>query len=265
MNYALQPMSEDDFVALVTADQPDAPPYFTYDAVLNTRERLTLDRVLERSLRPLGVDDVLALRRRGAQVLDVRDPAEYGRAHLAGALNIGLSGSYATWAGTILDRNKPVVIVAEPGREQEAAMRLGRIGFEMVAGYLDGSIAVVEDRPELLEGIEKMTPEEAAAAMRGPSPPRIVDVRTPKEWAQTRIEGSLNLPLNHLTQRLDELPRAQPILVYCAGGYRSSIAAGLLRQAGINSAIELASGIAAWERAGLPVARSADTAGVKAG
>ena len=133
-NYALKPMSKEEFVRLVTADQPDAPPYFTYDAILNTRERTLLDTSLEQVLKPVELDELLELGDKGAQILDVRDPAEYAKGHLAGSINVGLGGQYATWAGTVLDRAKLIVIVAEPGREQEAALRLGRIGFDHVLG-----------------------------------------------------------------------------------------------------------------------------------
>src|SRR5271154_3925704 len=136
MNYALQPMSKDEFIRLVTADQPDAPQYFTYDAILNTRERATLESNLERVLQPVALDEVIRLGDECAQLLDVRDAAEFARGHLVGSINIGLGGQYATWAGTVLDRTKPIVIVAEPGREKEAALRLGRIGFDHVTGYL---------------------------------------------------------------------------------------------------------------------------------
>jgi len=117
LNYALQPMTKQEFVRLVTADQPDAPPYFTYDAILNTRERTTLDENLERVLQPIDVDEVVRMGDAGCQILDVRDPAEYAKGHLAGSINIGLGGQYATWAGTLLERTKPIVIIAEPGRE----------------------------------------------------------------------------------------------------------------------------------------------------
>src|SRR5271166_2523934 len=132
MNYALQPMTKDEFIRLVTADQPDAPPYFTYDAILNTREHASLEENLEQVLQPIELDEVLRMGEAGAQILDVRDATEYAKGHLAGSINIGLGGQYATWAGTVLDRAKPIVIVAEPGREQEAALRLGRIGFDHV-------------------------------------------------------------------------------------------------------------------------------------
>ena len=119
-NYALQPMSKEAFIQVVTADQPDAPAYFNYDAVLNSEERPTLDQTLAR-VNPMTLDDVLALQESGAQILDTRDPAEFAAAHLAGSINIGLGGQYATWAGTVLDREHPIVIIADPGRENEAA------------------------------------------------------------------------------------------------------------------------------------------------
>src|SRR6185295_15322617 len=137
-NYALQPMTEDAFIHLVTADQPDAPSYFTYDAVLNSRERPTLDAILERELTPLTLDEVVERAAAGAQLLDVRDPNEFAQAHLPDAINIGLGGQYATWAGTVLDHDQPIVLIAPPQREGEAATRLGRIGFDNVVGFLHG-------------------------------------------------------------------------------------------------------------------------------
>jgi hydroxyacylglutathione hydrolase len=252
-NYALQPMSKEQFIKLVTADQPDAPSYFTYDAILNTKERPTLDQALGRELRPLPLDAVLEMQSAGAQVLDVRDPAEFAKAHWTGSLNVGLGGQYATWAGTLLDREKPVILIAEPGREQEAAMRLGRIGFDNVAGYLEGGIQALETRPDLVDGTERVTAAAVAAQLAGPERPLILDVRSPQEWRSKRIEGSLNIPLARLRERLHELPRGRHILVHCAGGYRSSMAAGILQQHGFENLTEMAGGLAAWEAAGLPV------------
>ncbi|MDR3754676.1 MAG: MBL fold metallo-hydrolase, partial [Terracidiphilus sp.] len=150
LNYALKPTNKEEFVRLVTADQPDAPPYFTYDAVLNTRERATLQENLELVHKPVPLAEVLEMGDRGVQLLDVRDPEQYAKGHLAGSINIGLGGQYATWAGTVLDRAKPIVIIAEPGREQEAALRLGRIGFDHVRGYLDGGMEALAERPDLV-------------------------------------------------------------------------------------------------------------------
>jgi rhodanese-related sulfurtransferase len=129
-NYALRPMSRSDFIGLVTADQPATPAYFAYDAMLNRQERPTLGSTLEKALRPLDLETVLQRQRDGAYVVDVRDPNEWAEAHLAGSIDIGLGGQFATWAGTLLERDRPIVLVAEPGRETEAATRLGRIGFD---------------------------------------------------------------------------------------------------------------------------------------
>lgn len=253
LNYALQPMSKEEFIALVTADQPDAPPYFTYDAILNTRERATLDRNLEQVLRPVALDAVLEMGDAGAQILDVRDAAEYAKGHLAGSINIGLGGQYATWAGTVLDRAKPIVIVAEPGREQEAALRLGRIGFDHIRGYLDGGMAALAERPDLVWPTERVTAPMVAEELAGAEPPVLLDIRGPREWATKHIPGSVNIPLNHLQERIGEIPRDRRLAVHCAGGYRSSIAASILHQYGMTNLIEMAGGLAAWDAAKLPV------------
>jgi hydroxyacylglutathione hydrolase len=253
LNYALQPMSKEEFIRLVTADQPDAPPYFTFDAVLNTRERATLDINLEQVLHLIELDEVLRMGDAGAQVLDVRDPAEYAKGHLAGSINIGLGGQYATWAGTVLDRAKPIVIIAEPGREQEAALRLGRIGFDHVKGYMNGGMAALSDRPDLVWPTERVSAPMMAEELAGADPPLLLDIRNPREWSAKHIEGSLNIPLNHLQERIAEIPRDRRIAVHCAGGYRSSIAASILHQYGITHLIEMAGGLAAWDATRLPV------------
>jgi glyoxylase-like metal-dependent hydrolase (beta-lactamase superfamily II) len=253
LNYALQPMSKKAFVELVTADQPEAPPYFVYDAVLNSKERPTLDESLERNLKPLTLDTVLALQKAGAQILDTRDAEEFGAAHLAGSINIGLGGQYATWAGTMLDHEHPIVIIAAPGRDNESAVRLGRIGFDNVAGYLQKGLQSLESRPDLVAFVERLSPQFAAELIASSQAPLAVDVRAPREREQKYIGGSLSMPLNHLAQDLKALAKDRPLLVYCAGGYRSSIAASLLKAGGFDSVCEIAGGLAAWESANLPI------------
>jgi len=256
-NYALKPMTKEEFIRLVTADQPDAPPYFTYDAILNTRERATLDRKLEEVLRPVELEEVLRLGDRGAQILDVREPAEYAKGHLAGSINIGLGGQYATWAGTILDRTKPIVIISEPGREYEAAIRLGRIGFDNILGYLRGGMAALAERADLVWPTERTGVLIAAEELDSAHPPFLLDVRTPREWEGMHIKNALNVPLNRLQERIAEVPCDRRIAVHCAGGYRSSIAVSILHQHGITRVVEIAGGLAAWEAAGLPVVSEA--------
>ncbi len=255
-NYALQPMTKGEFIDLVTADQPDAPPYFTYDAVLNSKERPTLDEALARELNPMTIELVLALQRTGGQILDTREPAEFAAAHLRGSLNIGLGGQYATWAGTMLSRDRPIVIIADPGREHEAATRLGRIGFDHIVGYLQDGLRGLESRPELTATTERLAAPLAAERLAS-GKPVVVDVRAPAEREQKHVAGSVNIPLNHLAERAGELPADRPVIVYCAGGYRSSIAASLLQQRGFADVTEIAGGIAGWEAAHLPVVNTA--------
>lgn len=257
LNYALQPMTKDEFVHMVTADQPEAPAYFTYDAVLNSQERPTLDEALARQLNPLTVEDVLRLQAEGAQLLDTRDPVEFAAAHLAGSINIGLSGQYATWAGTVLDHEHPIVIIAGPGRENESAVRLGRIGFDHVAGFLKDGLESLKTRPELMRTTENVSASFAAELVDSNEAPLIVDVRAPREREQKYIAGSVGIPLNHLAESMAKLPRDRTLLVYCAGGYRSSIAASLLERNGFGHVSELAGGIAGWEAAKLPVQTAA--------
>jgi len=231
-----------------TADQPDAPEYFTYDAVLNTRERPTLEETLARRLKPLPLDAFLHARDSGAQLLDTRDPAMFAASHVAGSINIGLVGQYATWAGTLLSHDTPIVIVADPGMERDSALRLGRIGFDNVAGFLEGGLSTLAGRPELTRQTERLAPDALAARLASASPPLVLDVRNATERAAGAIDGSLHIPLNQLPRRMGDVPRNRQVVVYCAGGYRSSIAASLLQQAGV-PASELAGGIAAWNTA----------------
>jgi hydroxyacylglutathione hydrolase len=252
-NYALQPMTKEEFILLVTADQPDAPAYFTFDAILNTHERPTLDYALQHALHAVQLNEVLEMGNAGVQILDVRDAAEYAKGHMAGSINIGLGGQYATWAGTLLDSSRPIVIIAEPGREQEAALRLGRIGFDHVRGYLTDGMAALADRQDLVWSTERVNASMLAEELASKDPPLVMDIRGPREWSANHLIDSINLPLAHLQERIAEVPRNRRIAVHCAGGYRSSIAVSILNQYGITNLIELAGGITAWQAAKLPV------------
>jgi hydroxyacylglutathione hydrolase len=179
----------------------------------------------------------------------------FAAAHLAGSINIGLGGQFATWAGTVLSRESPIVILADPGRENEAAVRLGRIGFDHVLGYLEDGLRSLAGRAELTASTQRISPALAAEFLASQELVA-VDVRTPAERKAKSIGGSLSVPLNHLAERMHELPRNRPLLMHCAGGYRSSIAASLLKRQGFTKLTELAGGMAAWEAAGYPISRS---------
>ena len=246
-NYALQPMDRETFTRLVTTDQPEAPSYFTYDAAFNARVHETLDHLLKRNLNPLSPDEVLRKAEEGAQLLDTRDATDYEGAHLKGSINIGLGGQYASWAGTLLRRDLPIVLITESGAEEESALRLGRIGFDHIAGYLEGGMHALDARPDLLSRTDRIT----AAALRDrldtERPPLVLDIRSGQERAAKSIPGSLHVPLNHLEERLDEIPTGTTVVVQCAGGYRSAMAASILKRNGIADVMDLVGGLAAWE------------------
>lgn len=245
-NYALQPMDCEAFVDLVLADQPEAPAYFTYDAVLNTRRHPGLEEALQENLRPLTLADVQAARAAGAQLLDTRPARAFAHSHLAGSLLVGLDGAYATWCGTLLDRERPIVLICQPGAEREAALRLGRIGFDNLAGYLQGGLAACADRAELLAGFPRLSRDELRAQLSRRAPMRLLDVRGPGERARGHVEGSVSCPLPGLAAAATDWPRTEPIVAYCQGGYRSAIAASLLLAQGFTNVRDLEGGYAGF-------------------
>jgi len=237
-NYALQPMTRDAFVAMMTTDLPPAPPYFSRDAEMNRAGARPLADVMAAG--PLPCDAVMEELNRGALPLDVRDAAQFAARHVDGAINVGLDGQFASWCGTILPHDAPLVVIAEnAARAREAIMRLARVGIESVSGYLVGT----EGLPCL--PTTRITVDELAAKGL-----EVVDVRRPAEYEAGHVPGARNVPLAELPQRLGEITAAD-VAVICAGGYRSSIAASLLARSGAN-VVDVAGGTSAWIAAGLP-------------
>jgi glyoxylase-like metal-dependent hydrolase (beta-lactamase superfamily II) len=248
-NYALAPMDRAEFVRIVNAEQPEAPAYFEYDAVLNARERSSLWESLERQLRAVSLDEALAMGASGAQLLDTRPAELFEAAHLRGSVNVGLDGRYATWCGTILDPGREIVIIADPGRERESMVRLGRIGFDRVAGFLAGGMQALDERPELVARVQRLAPSALAERLSSQPPPLLIDVRSEQETAAGIIDGARNIPLARLAATTAALPREGPLILYCSSGYRSAIAASMLLRDGRDDVSDLAGGVAAWEAA----------------
>ncbi|MFI7070061.1 MBL fold metallo-hydrolase [Micromonospora sediminicola] len=244
-NYACAPMSEEQFLALVTGGQPAAPGYFAFDAVLNRKARELFDHA--RPARPLTPAEFLAARADGAVVVDARDPQEYAAGHLRGALNVPADGRFAETAGSVVAPDRPVLVVAPQDREEEIVVRLARIGFDRVAGYLrEPEGAFLEMIGEVTRA-SRVTATELRAALDRPDAPVVLDVRNAGEREQGAVDGSLHIPLAELTRRLDEVPADRPVVVHCAGGYRSSVAASLLRNAGRTDVSDLLGGYGAWQ------------------
>ncbi len=252
VNYALQPMSRAEFVRLVTADQKPAPAYFGHDAELNKSEHATLEHLLH-STQTIGLDEALRLARAGdAQFLDTRDANAFAKEHIRGSINIGLSGRYASWVGTMLDPGTPLVIVAEPGQETESIVRLGRIGFDRIAGVLRDGVRAARERPELLVHGTRATSASLAQRLSAPEPPQVVDVRTNAEWDAGHIDGALHVVLDELPRNLARLPSDRELVTVCKSGYRSSIAASLLERAGFERVTDLVGGMDAWSKEAYP-------------
>jgi glyoxylase-like metal-dependent hydrolase (beta-lactamase superfamily II)/rhodanese-related sulfurtransferase len=244
-NYALNAESREEFIRIVTADQPETPAYFSRDADMNRRERGIFST--SAPLAMLTPEQTELVLRAGAEVLDVRDPADYCGAHWRGSVNIGLDGKFATWAGAVLDAGKALVLVAEPGREKEAATRLARVGIDRVAGALAGGMNALSTRPDLVAETRRTTALALSESLKSAAAPLVVDIRTPAERESGFIPASLHLPLSRWPHAMREIPAGRPVAVYCAGGYRSSIAASLLRREGRENVVDLVGGYAAWE------------------
>jgi len=242
-NYALAPMSEAEFVEVVTQGQSVAPLYFAFAANANRAERELLD---DTQVTPLvDVDEVLRLQADGAVVIDGRPAELFASGHLRGSINVGLDGRFAEYAGDVLRPGEAVVLVTDPGRENEARIRLARIGFDHVVGALDDVGQVLIMRPELAARAPRVTATELETWRHDEPALQIIDVRNPAECAAGMVDGASNLPLPTLLDRLGELDPARPTVVYCAGGYRSATAASLLRSRGFTTVADLLGGYAA--------------------
>ncbi|MGX1848825.1 MBL fold metallo-hydrolase [Streptomyces sp. NPDC055299] len=243
-NYACRPMSEDEFVAIVAAGQSAAPGYFAYDATLNRQERDLFDPAA--APRPLSVAEFRTERAAGAVVVDARSPQEFGTGHVRGAINIPADGRFAEQAGTVLTPDSRILVVAPQNREEEITTRLARIGFDHVAGYLRSPDDALAAMPDEVAPASRLTADQLRTALAGDQPPVVVDVRNCSERAGGSIDGSLHIALGELPRRLDEIPTDRPLVLHCAGGHRSSIAASLLRHHGFQDVSDVLGGYGAW-------------------
>ncbi|MGA9870724.1 MAG: MBL fold metallo-hydrolase [Rhodococcus sp. (in: high G+C Gram-positive bacteria)] len=241
-NYAAQPMSETAFVSLLTVGQPPVPAYFAVDAELNRRSHKVFDQAAP--LPELDPEHLsIAARTPGTYVIDTRDPDAFADRHIAGSINIGLDGRFAETTGMLVPHHAPVVILTVDGRGREAAIRLGRIGFDVVTGHHDLSYGFAPELAWLLCIAERVTPTDIQASRDDVT---VVDIRSAGERENGAIPGSLHIPLPQLAARRSELPADTSLIVYCAGGWRSSVAASYLRRHGNRTVTELRGGFTAW-------------------
>jgi hydroxyacylglutathione hydrolase len=242
-NYALRVRTVDEFVAAVTEGLSPPADYFTHVAELNREPHKLLQ---ECEVARLSLEEVLKCQADGATVLDVRPPEAFARGHLHGSLNVGLEGRFAEFAAEVIGTDDDIVIVCQAGTGQQARVRLSRVGLDSVLGALDHPESALSRQPELVEVASRVTVSQLADAMSAVAGLVVLDVRSRAERAAGAIEPSLHIPIAELRGRLDELDPQRPIVVHCAGGYRSSIAASLLRAVGFTDVSDLVGGYQAW-------------------
>lgn len=255
-NYALRPMSREDFAHMLTSDLPTRPEYFRLDAEINRQGAEALEKLPE--LKALGPKEVLTEQKAGAVVLDTRPTTEYSAAHVPGALHIALSGQYASWAAILLGLDSKIILVAEdPERLQESQMRLARVGIEKVTGYLAGGMPAWEKAGLKAGQVPEISALDLARAISEQNGNlQVIDVRKNAEWEAGHIEQAKLKSLDQLRNLLGDLDRERPVAVHCKSGYRSSIATSLLEAAGFQNLLNVTGGFDAWQAQKLPVAKA---------
>ncbi len=249
-NYALQTTDVDQFVAAVTHGQSVRPPYFEFAAHRNRELRPLLD---DNAPSMLDIKDVCKHARAGAVLLDSREPADYASGHVSGAVNVGLQGRFAEWVGDVVPADRDIVLVGDPTRAHESKIRLSRVGFDRVVGQLRDLAGILASQPELLETASRLTVAQLDELLGSEPSLQLVDVRCPGETAGGVIPGARVIPLPALTNSIADLDRTAPVVVYCAAGYRSMVAASVLRASGFSDVSDVLGGFNAWQAAGLPV------------
>jgi glyoxylase-like metal-dependent hydrolase (beta-lactamase superfamily II)/rhodanese-related sulfurtransferase len=253
-NYALKPMTKEQFVSMMTVDLPEAPAYFPRDAEINRAGARGLSELTPP--KALSPQEVSELREAGHVLLDVRSAAEFGDGHVPGSVNIGLGGQFAMWAGSLIPLQASIVVVADTHAQvDESVVRLARVGIENVKGYLDGGVTNWRNAGFPLDAIPQVSVDQLKQKLATGEELQVVDVRRPAEYGNGHVPRALNAPLATLDRTATELPFAKdkPTAVICAGGYRSSAAASLLQQLGFTNLLNVSGGTGAWINAGYPV------------
>jgi hydroxyacylglutathione hydrolase len=246
-NYALLAPDKSTFIDLVTEGQPPVPGYFAYDAVLNRKNRELLDESTSPPALDLAAFDLLVAG--GAMVIDGRDPELFATGHLVESINVGLNGRYAEFAGSVVPPEVDIILVVDPGFEVEARNRLARIGFDRVVGHLQHASAVMADNPARVQRASRLTVAEFETRRCDIEALQLLDIRNPGEVALGTIEGADAIPVGQLRSRIGELDKTAPTVVFCAGGYRSSVGASVLREAGFGDVSDILGGYSAWAEA----------------
>lgn len=254
MNYALRAnMTKKEFIDEVTDGLLPPPQYFPLNVKMNKEGYEDVQEVIERSVKALSPNAFeAAANETEAIILDVRHQDNFAKAHIPRSIFIGLKGSFAPWVGALIaDVKQPLLLVVDKGLEEEAITRLSRVGFDGTLGYLDGGIEAWKNANKDLDTVESISAETFKDALKKSIP--IFDVRKETEFSASHIEEAVLTPLDFLNDHLAEFPNKEPFYLHCAGGYRSMIAASILKSRGIHNLIDVAGGFAAIKKVGIPV------------
>ncbi|HYN26271.1 MAG TPA: rhodanese-like domain-containing protein [Pyrinomonadaceae bacterium] len=254
LNYALKPMSKDEFVRMMTSELPAAPAYFSKDAEINRGGAAPLAALPKpAALSPLEVAELIS---QGYVVLDVRSAAEFGAAHVPGSINIGLGGQFAIWAASLISLQSPIVIIADSETKvDEAQMRLARVGIESAHSYLSGGMDAWREAGLEVAVVPQITVDQLNDLIASQTDFQVLDVRRPPEYTSGHVPGAIAEPLSNLKERVPvlELEPSKLTAVICAGGYRSSAATSILQQHGFANLLNVTGGTSAWIDAGYRV------------
>jgi len=244
-NYALKDMSRDEFIEKITDGIMPPPQYFFEDARINKTGYEPIEDVIREGTRPLSVAEVRKLVNEGAVILDTRQADDFEQGFIPGSVNIGLNGQFAVWVGTLIDINQKMVLVTDPGTEEETVLRLARVGYENVVGYLDGPLSSYGSLSTIrsIKATEVNTEIDKGAV--------VLDVRKHGEWNISHIKGAMFLPLTEFPGNLRNLNKNKTYIVHCGGGYRSMVAISIMKNHGFDNLFNVHGGFGSMQRAGL--------------
>ncbi|WP_210490747.1 MBL fold metallo-hydrolase [Rufibacter aurantiacus] len=246
-NYALRPdMTEAEFIKEVTDGLLAPPSYFPLNVQLNKQGYANIETVLNQGLQPLSPEAFEAVvNETGALVLDTRKAADFSLGHIPNAINIGLDGSFAPWVGELIpDIQQPIVFLSDAGREEEVVTRLARVGYDNTLGYLQGGMSAWQASGKETETLPSISAAEFAQCLKA-GEAVVIDVRKPSEYSAEHVEGARNIPLSSLNEHLSQIPKEETVYVHCAGGYRSMVAASILKARGFHNLVDVAGGFKA--------------------
>ncbi|WP_378186845.1 rhodanese-like domain-containing protein [Aquimarina sp. W85] len=252
-NYALQDMTKQEFIKALLTGLTAPPGYFPQNVLMNIRGYESLDTIMDRATKALTPDEFeLIANETGALMLDTRDANDFAKGFIPNSINIGLDGNFAQWVGEMIpDIKQPILLITDAGKQEEAITRLSRVGYDYTVGYLKGGFTSWQELGKDIETIDRITSSEFEKEYKNHKP-LVIDVRKKSEYQSEHVIDAVNIPLNEINQHLSQFPKNKPFVIHCAGGYRSMIAAAILKQRGWDNFEDVIGGFKAISETKVP-------------